>query len=140
MGWPSLMGSRHPSHTTALPVQPVHTQATKRGPNSSPSVVGSQHPPRQRTELPRSLDSRGTDRGELPVGGEDVVLLLARCPGRKQEVFAGPWEGRHAVLSFRSSVRWCHTPGLLIPLRLKPKRLTVHVRFTPPEPLLPTPT
>ena len=106
------MGSRHPSLTsTALPVQPVHTQAMKRGPNSSPSVVSSQHPPRQRIESPRSLDSQGTDRGELPVGGEDVVLLLARCPGRKQEVFAGPWEGRRAVLSFRSSVRPCHTPG-----------------------------
>lgn len=73
------------------------------------------------------------------MGREDAVLLLAGCPGRKQEVFAGPWEGRRAVLSFRTSDH--ATPqGLLIPPRLKPKRLTVHVRFTPPEPLLPTPT
>lgn len=136
MGCPSLTGSRDPSLTsTALPVQPVHTQATKRGPNSSPCVVSSQHPPRQRTESPRSLDSPGTDRGELPVGREDAVLLLAGCPGRKQEVFAGPWEGRRAVLSFRTSVRPCHTPGPLHPTKTQAQTAhharEVHATRTP---------
>ena len=89
LGGPFLTGSRDPSDLNSPPGAACPHPGHEEGPKL-PSTCGRLTAPTQTGDKNGwLLDSRGTDRGDLPVGGEDVVLPPGWVP--RQEAGGVCW-------------------------------------------------